>query len=491
MELLGIGLGVTTAILWGSADTIATMAARRLGTFKTTFVSQSAGFLALFSCGIVVYVFLHLPFPQTTVALSVLIGIFTGVCAALGYFYFYRALEAGPIALVSPLTSTSSVCTLLLSLFILRQGLTAVQIGAVLISILGVFLASTNPHEIRSLLQTPGATFFSQGVRWAMIATLAFGVMDFGIGASAAVSGWFLPVLWTRIFSICSLTLISYWKRRQRVKRYQMAATTQPHLGEAESSAMITGITPALSGASPLGNLGGILAVDPDPTVTARSSRRQGPYASFDPEATLVPRTSTSFDPEATLVPHSSRRLDTLALTSRSSSTLKLLEASLKDTFVIRPFRSYSTLLTLTGHTSPLRQMEPSDLDTMELFHGAAPLDLLSVREALVSDPAQRTLSLSLPSLEELSLLRRPLASMLGLGVLLAIIAGVAENAAVLCFSMDTRVATTGIASAIASGYSLIVILFGLSVYRERLTRNQMGGIILFLSGLVLLALIK
>jgi uncharacterized membrane protein len=193
MELLGPGLGIMTAILWGSADTIATIAARRLGTFKTTFASQAAGFLALFSFGIVAYVFLHLPFTQTMLAISLLIGIFTGVFAALGYFYFYRALEAGPIALVSPLTSTSSICTLLLSLFILRQGLTAVQIGAVIISILGVLLASTNLKEIRALLQNQRYTFFSKGLRWAIIATLAFGLMDFGIRSICSRIGMVPP----------------------------------------------------------------------------------------------------------------------------------------------------------------------------------------------------------------------------------------------------------------------------------------------------------
>lgn len=189
MEFLGAGIGIMAAFLWGSADTIATLAARRLGTFKTTFVSQSAGFLALFSFGVIAYVFMHLPFTLTTAAFSTLIGIFSGVFAALGYFYFYRALETGPIALVSPLTSTSSVFTLFLSVFILHQYLSAGQIGAVIIIILGILLASSNPKEIRMLLQTPGYTFFSKGVRWAIIATLAFGAMDFGIGASATFYG--------------------------------------------------------------------------------------------------------------------------------------------------------------------------------------------------------------------------------------------------------------------------------------------------------------
>src|SRR5947209_11583366 len=353
MEFLGPGLGIITAILWGSADMIATMAARRLGTFKTTFASQAAGFLALFSFGIVAYVFLPLPFTLTTVSISMILGIFTGVFAALGYFYFYRALEAGPIALVSPLTSTSSICTLLLALFILRQGLTVIQIGAVIISILGVLLASTNLKEIRALLRNQRYTFFSKGLRWAIIATLAFGLMDFGIGASAAVAGWFLPVLWTRIFSICSLILISYWKRRQRMKRFQRASITQPLSGEAESSPMITDSTPNMSGASALGNPSRIPAVDAEATVIARPASKQRPLASSDPEATLLR--------------YPARRLEAVTLRSKSSSTLKLLEASLEDTLIIRPFRSYSTLLTLADDASLQRRMELSHIDTLLL----------------------------------------------------------------------------------------------------------------------------
>jgi len=97
-------------------------------------------------------------------------------------------------------------------------------------------------------------------------------------------------------------------------------------------------------------------------------------------------------------------------------------------------------------------------------------------------------LSLSLPSLEEIAHVRNPLASKIGLGVLLAITAGITENAAVLTFSLDTRIATTGITSAIASSYALVVMVFGMLVYRERLAKNQVFGIAVFMVGLVLLA---
>jgi drug/metabolite transporter (DMT)-like permease len=329
MQPLGIGLGVTVAILWGTADIIATFAARRLGTFKTTLISQSAGLLALFGFGIIVFGSRHVSFTLSAFALSALIGLFTGLCAALGYFAFYRALEIGPMAMVSPLTATSSAFTLLLAALILQEQLSVGRLGLVTIIIVGIALASTSLAELRVLLQKPGYSLWSRGVRWALVATLAFGAMDFGIGASASVSGWFLPVLWTRIFSIFFLTLIPLWKRRQ-----QVIAT--------------------LARAIP-------------------SSR----------ENMLIP--------------------------------------------------SLSKLVSMT-----------------------------QIRKSF-----------------------SPVAA----GLFLAVIAGLIENAAVLTFSFDTRIATTGITSAIASSYALVVMMFGMVVCHERLTKNQLVGIGMFSAGLILLAL--
>jgi len=62
------------------------------------------------------------------------------------------------------------------------------------------------------------------------------------------------------------------------------------------------------------------------------------------------------------------------------------------------------------------------------------------------------------------------------------------ENAAVLTFSFDTRIATTGVTSAIASSYALVIMIFGMIVYRERLAKNQLFGIAVFMIGLILLA---
>ena len=153
--------------------------------------------------------------------------------------------------------------------------------------------------------------------------------MDFGIGASASLSGWFLPVVWTRVFSILFLSLILLWARRQSVI---------------------------------------------------------GPLSTAEP-----------------------------------------------------PVQANRPRVSLQGLITLVRQWKPFSPVAMGLF--------------------------------------------------LAVMAGMIENAAVLTFSFDTRIASTGIASAIASSYALVVMVFGLAVCHERLTKHQLMGMSLCMAGLMLLAL--
>jgi hypothetical protein len=60
------------------------------------------------------------------------------------------------------------------------------------------------------------------------------------------------------------------------------------------------------------------------------------------------------------------------------------------------------------------------------------------------------------------------------------------ENAAVLTFSFDTCIEPTGFASTIASSYALVVVVFGIIVCHERLTKYQLMG--MRMVGLMLLA---
>src|SRR5437899_1813069 len=117
MQLVAIALGVCAALFWGLADSLATLSARRLTTFQTTLISQIASLLALN----VLFIFMHVFNPSITIELSlenVGAGILTGTFTFVAYLSAYRALEVGPVAITSPLSSASAVVTLLLSMFI-------------------------------------------------------------------------------------------------------------------------------------------------------------------------------------------------------------------------------------------------------------------------------------------------------------------------------------------------------------------------------------
>lgn len=223
MGFLGVGLGLLVACLWGLADIFAILAARRLSTFKATFLSQLVSLLGLIAIGVGAFFFSHLFFTLPALVNSASIGIFTGMCAALAFLSLYRALELGPVAITGPLTATSPIFTLILSASILREHLTLAQIGFVVLGILGIVLASMNLPELHILLTKFRFSFWTPGVRWAMVATLTFGTLDFGVGAAVAVSNWFLPGLFTRFFTLLFLALFAYAIRIWRRLRIQMA----------------------------------------------------------------------------------------------------------------------------------------------------------------------------------------------------------------------------------------------------------------------------
>lgn len=324
MGFLGVGLGIVVAILWGSGDVLATLAARQLSSFWTAFFSQLAGLVGLLLLGAVALWFGYFSFPMEAILPATLFGVFTGLCASLGYISLYRSLELGPVAVAGPLTATSPIFTLILSVLILKEHLSVEHKILVITGILGIILTSTNLPELRKFFnKTSNAALWSLGVRWAGVATIAFGLVDFGIGASASLTHWFLAALWTRFFTLFFLGLFSYGRHfRQRFRA-----------------------------------------------------------------------------------------------------------------------RMVSSLETLPRLTSEDR--------------------------ALVIKPPEKR----------------------GLGIFLALLVGMIEDGAILTFSFATGVATTGVTSAIASSYGLFVLLFGLLVYREKLTWLQLFGIALFMLSLFLLAL--
>ncbi len=208
MDLSGIMLGVTAALLWGSTDSISAFAARRIGAFRTTVFSQLAGLLIVLS--------LSAFFPEVWKSFSplmIIMGACCGLLASVGYYSFYRGLAAGPVTLVSTISSGSSIVTLLLAYLFLNESLSLGNLIALGIIILGIIGASTNLQELFGLLslKSRSLTLGSDGMKWALLTVVAFGAMDFSIGLSAKISDWFLPIIFMRSFSLLFLLTIYLW----------------------------------------------------------------------------------------------------------------------------------------------------------------------------------------------------------------------------------------------------------------------------------------
>ena len=89
--------GLGTAFGWGIADFVAAIASRRVGVVATLLLAQLAGLL----CLAVFFVFTRPSLEASGGEIALLIG--NGLIASIAYYSLYKALELGPIALVSPL----------------------------------------------------------------------------------------------------------------------------------------------------------------------------------------------------------------------------------------------------------------------------------------------------------------------------------------------------------------------------------------------------
>ncbi len=219
MGRTSIVYGLLVALLWGTTDVLATVAARKIGSLLTTFFSLLASVVVLTLFGVFTgQAAVILALPRTTLLMSIPIGLITGFCAAVGYFSLNRGLERGPLAIVSPLVAADGAIVALLAVVFLGDMLTFWQSALLLCIFVGILCASTDIHEIRLMLQSRSIGTKSVGkggIRWGLLATIAFGFMLFSIGATSKVWGWFWPIFCTRLFAALFLAcVVAYQKYR-------------------------------------------------------------------------------------------------------------------------------------------------------------------------------------------------------------------------------------------------------------------------------------
>ena len=190
--------GLGAALGWGIADFTAALVSRRMGSAATVVVSQFAGFLML----TVLLIAAKPPMPDTgRVAVGLLL---IGVLGALTYRLFYRALQLGPVALVSPIVAGYASIVIVLSLVLLKERIPALALAGAGVTLLGVIMASTDPRAIH--LRTPGSR---TGVYLGVAAMVGFGIGAYFIARYAKRVGWFEVVYIERIGALGTLAILS------------------------------------------------------------------------------------------------------------------------------------------------------------------------------------------------------------------------------------------------------------------------------------------
>ena len=176
--------GLVTALGWGFADLFAALSGRRIGSWATVVLANA-------SAAAVISVVLFAVQPSFEGMDSVLVWLVpNSLLVVLAYLSLYRALELGPLAILSPLLASYALIPILLSVALLDESLTPLQVVGIAVTMIGAMLTSADLRAVRA-----GTARVPEGLTWGVAAALLFGVATFTIGwAAQEVSA--IPVLW-------------------------------------------------------------------------------------------------------------------------------------------------------------------------------------------------------------------------------------------------------------------------------------------------------
>jgi drug/metabolite transporter (DMT)-like permease len=200
----GFVLGTLSAIAWGSTDIFVTYVSRRAGFFRTLLLSQFLGVCLLVVLAIAIG---DLPGASTGQLLAL---VALAPIAVTAYGGFYRALELGPIAIVSPIVSANGAVVVLLALLVLGESLSAGQALGCVLLLGSIILAALEP---RAVIEETGA---GSGVRLAFVASASFGGYLFGLAILSEELGWLVPILLSRTVAVAILATVEVAGRMPR-----------------------------------------------------------------------------------------------------------------------------------------------------------------------------------------------------------------------------------------------------------------------------------
>lgn len=205
---LSILLGLLAMFSWGVGDLLAAIASRKIGALKSYFWMRVAG---------VILASFYLLKTKEKVSLGlyfILPLIFAGILDFVGTLSFYKGFSTGQVSIVSPIASSWSLVTVILSIIFLKETLYPIQILAIFLIIVGIWLTSIDSKEFLDKKKLN----FNKGGKEGLIAMSTWGLMAFlFILASKLVNSWYLPIMIYRVFGILTTLLYVFLFKKDLV----------------------------------------------------------------------------------------------------------------------------------------------------------------------------------------------------------------------------------------------------------------------------------
>ncbi|MFN2611201.1 MAG: EamA family transporter [Actinomycetota bacterium] len=196
-------LGTIAAFCWGIADFFVAVYTRRFGTTRVLLVGTFAALLVYGTAFL-------LDAPSAHIEARDLVPF---VCIAfivvVTYLAFYRGLEEGPVAIVTPIAAAYTAVVVVLAMMILHERLSTTQAIGAAAAIVGVVLASIDRRKLQ-----PGAALVGKGTLFALLAMLGFGLASFGGGFFAQKYGWVKPALYIRVLATGMFLVVGSMNRQ-------------------------------------------------------------------------------------------------------------------------------------------------------------------------------------------------------------------------------------------------------------------------------------
>jgi drug/metabolite transporter (DMT)-like permease len=195
--------GLFAALGWGSADFFGALAGRRIGSVSAVVAGQLLS--AVFMTAVIIATGQSLEPLRSDVWLVVLNGAF----AAFAYTTHYKALELGPVAVVSPIGAGYAVVGVALAMVVLGERPSGLALAGAGIAVVGVTLVSTDLKKLRQ-----GIENHVPGLPWAVAAAISFGVAGFLLGWISDRAGWIVGLWGSRVAQVAFfLPLVVVFRR--------------------------------------------------------------------------------------------------------------------------------------------------------------------------------------------------------------------------------------------------------------------------------------